>query len=123
MQMEKKKDTTATKYCEIAAAKDLELEIEKKGPPPGAGSGAEPQVSNTFRGEHGGRRKTAVINNHPENGRKNQPQWLAQSADESTQQPSRLVSWSVKGRPVVRGLDSGSDTQQGLAAGLGSHDL
>ena len=75
---------------QIGPRREKRAKEKKKGPPPGAGSGAEPQVSNTFRGEHGGRRKTAVINNRPENGRKKQPQWLAQSAGESTQQPSRF---------------------------------
>jgi hypothetical protein len=40
--------------------KRLQSQNKKKGSPPGAGSGAEPQVSNAFHGEHVGKKKTNV---------------------------------------------------------------
>ena len=67
-----------------------ERERGKKGPPPGAGSGAEPQVSNTFRGEHGGKKKSRHKQPPGKQSQETTSVQVAQSAGESTQQPSRF---------------------------------
>jgi hypothetical protein len=48
--------SSSSLLCPSSATSSPSQKRGGKGPPPGAGSGAEPQVSNAFHGEHVGRK-------------------------------------------------------------------